>query len=212
MKVNKKLLFITSLVTLVPIVVGLILWNQLPDPMATHFNTEGVADGYTSKLFAVAGMPLFMLLIHLGCLFLTKADPKNESNSQKILNLIFWICPVLSLVTCLALYPYNLGYKFNSTIIGSTLISIMFIIIGNYMPKCRQNYTIGIKLPWTLHDEENWNHTHRMAGYLWICGGLLMLANIFLKWNWLVPVVFIVAVLVPTIYSYLYYRKHGKAE
>jgi hypothetical protein len=51
-----------------------------------------------------------------------------------------------------------------------------------------------------------------MAGYLWILGGLLMLANIFLKWDWLFAVVLVVAVLVPTVYSYLYYRKHGSAE
>ena len=85
-------------------------------------------------------------------------------------------------------------------------------MVGNYLPKCRQNYTVGIKIPWTLHDEENWNHTHRMAGYLWIFGGLLMIANIFLKWDWLVFAVVMVAVVVPTIYSYLYYRKHGNVK
>ena len=117
--------------------------------------------------------------------------------------------PILSLILVFVTYGYALGYETSEGSIAFAIMGIFLIVIGNYLPKCRQNYTVGIKIPWTLHDEENWNHTHRMAGYLWILGGLLMLANIFLKWDWLFAVVLAVAVLVPMIYSYLYYRKHG---
>ena len=76
----------------------------------------------------------------------------------------------------------------------------MFIIIGNYLPKARQNYTIGIKIPWTLANEENWNRTHRLAGYLWmICGILMILISLtrFVPAEWL-----LIMVLVPCIYSF----------
>lgn len=89
------------------------------------------------------------------------------------------------------------------------LVGVVFIIIGNYLPKCRQSYTVGIKLPWTLDSEENWNRTHRMAGGLWMAGGaVLMLLSLLGQISVFIflPVV-LVMTLVPTVYSYLLYRK-----
>ena len=87
----------------------------------------------------------------------------------------------------------------------------MFIIIGNYLPKARQNYTIGIKIPWTLANEENWNRTHRLAGYLWmICGILMIIISLtrFVPTEWLVGI-FLIMVLIPCIYSYWMHAKKG---
>ena len=83
------------------------------------------------------------------------------------------------------------------------------ILIGNYLPKTKQSYTMGIKLPWTLHSEENWNRTHRMAGFLWVIGGTLMvLISLLHLWQvWMMLVIITVMVLVPTVYSYLLYKK-----
>lgn len=206
---NKKMILLTSLLTLFPIVVGLILWNQLPDQIATHFNSEGIADGYSSKLFAVIGLPMLILVIHLFCIFMTSQDPKNKDISNKINSLILWICPLVSLFATLAVYPYALGYDLNSSFLTSVLLGVMFIVIGNYLPKCRQNYTIGIKLPWTLSDEDNWNKTHRLAGKLWFIGGLIILLNAFvhLAGMWIMLGMLLIMTLIPTVYSYLYYRK-----
>ena len=90
------------------------------------------------------------------------------------------------------------------------LVGILFIVIGNYLPKCRQNYTVGIKLPWTLHDEENWNRTHRLAGKIWMVGGLLflLLAVSGYENTVIMPIIMLVIVFVPVVYSYLYYVKH----
>ena len=211
-KKYKKTMMLTSLVMLLPILVGVLLWDRLPEQIATHFDFEGNPNGWSSKGFTVFGMPLFMLACQWIAVAATLSDPKHKNLSEKVFKIILWFIPMISLLLIFVTYGYELGYNTSGGTIAFGVMGILFLVVGNYLPKCRQNYTIGIKLPWTLHDEENWNHTHRMAGYLWICGGLLMLANIFLKWNWLVPVVFIAAVLVPTIYSYVYYRKHGKAE
>lgn len=213
MKINKKLMIITSLITLIPIIVGLLLWNQLPDSMATHFNIDGVADGYSSKLFAVLGLPIMLVFVHIFCMFVTKSDPKNENNNEKIMDLVLWICPLVSVCVIGAIYPYNLGYEFNSSIIGTILVSFIFIVIGNYMPKCRQSYTIGIKVPWTLADEENWNMTHRFAGKVWVAGGFVMLITAIIRAK--IDIIYIglllILTLTPVIYSYLLYRnKHQK--
>ncbi|MCQ2355795.1 MAG: SdpI family protein, partial [Methanocorpusculum sp.] len=82
--------------------------------------------------------------------------------------------------------------------------------IGNYLPKSKQSYTVGIRLPWTLNSEENWNRTHHLAGYLWILGGVLLLLCAFLPAVWSLPVLVILLILVvgiPFAYSYSLYRK-----
>jgi hypothetical protein len=93
-------------------------------------------------------------------------------------------------------------------------LGILFAIIGNYMPKCRQNVTIGIKIVWTLNSEENWNATHRLAGKLWMAGGILMAALFWIPGMWAVVVLFgilTVMVSVPMIYS-VRFQKKEKAE
>ena len=87
-------------------------------------------------------------------------------------------------------------------------MGLLFIAIGNYLPKTKQSYTMGIKLPWTLASEENWNRTHRLAGFLWVLCGLFFIVTSFTGWSlaaFLIPI--IVMVLVPAVYSYLLYRR-----
>lgn len=212
LKNYKKTMILTSVVTLLPILIGLMLWERLPEQVATHFTFDGTPNGWTGRGFTVFGIPLFLLVCQWFCAVATSADPKRKNMSEKLFKLVLWIIPVTSLLLTVACYGYALGYDTSHGSLGMAFLGVLFMIVGNYMPKCKQNYTMGIKLPWTLHDEENWNHTHRMAGYLWILGGFLMIVNIFLKWNWLVFAVIIVAAVVPTIYSYLYFRKHGLSK
>ena len=92
--------------------------------------------------------------------------------------LALWLVPTVSLAGAATIYPYNLGYSVNIALVGQLVVGLLFIIIGNYLPKARQNYTLGIKIAWTLANEENWNRTHRLAGYLWMIGGLLLIINV----------------------------------
>ena len=62
---NKKMILFTSVITLLPIFIGMFLWNQLPDSIATHFGVNNQPDGYSSKAFAVFGLPLILLAVHL---------------------------------------------------------------------------------------------------------------------------------------------------
>ena len=86
----------------------------------------------------------------------------------------------------------------------------MYIVVGNYLPKCRQNYTVGIKVPWTLNSEENWDRTHRFSGKLWIIGGLvLVIATVvpMMRTATVLTVVTLGITIVPCLYSFLLYRK-----
>ena len=211
MKANKKTLIITSIVTILPVLIGIICWNRLPEVMATHFGFNNEANGFSSKAFAVFGLPLILLAVLWVGAFVTAHDPKRQNISPKMFSLMLWIAPVISLVAAATMYPVNLGYELNIVFFSELLLGLMFIIIGNYLPKARQNYTIGIKIPWTLANEENWNRTHRLAGYLWmICGILMILISLtrFVPPEWLVGI-FMIMVLVPCIYSFWMHAKKG---
>lgn len=206
-KKNLKMMIITSIVILAPIVVGLLLWDQLPEQMATHFNSNGVPDGWSSKKFTVFGLPLILLAVHWFCVAVTGADPKNKNISDKMMTLILWICPVVSLVGDGFTYMYALDNSVNTTKFAMLFMGCLFLVIGNYMPKMKQSYTLGIKLPWTLNSEENWYRTHRFAGYTFMIGGIMMMASSFMELNWFVFFALFVMVGLPTVYSYWLYRK-----
>ena len=208
-KKNKGKLILTSIIILIPIVIGLILWNKLPEKLPTHWNAEGVVDGWSSKGFAVFGLPTFLFVVHWICLLGSSADPKNKNYSEKLLQLVFWICPVISVLLGVIIYGTALGMEFEVDTIMLVLVGLVFIVIGNYMPKCKQNYTMGIKLPWTLNDEENWNKTHRMAGKLWVITGFLVMLCILAPTSVMVAIFIVtlfMAIIIPTVYSYLLYR------
>lgn len=197
----------TSVIILAPIVVGLILWDKLPAQMATHFDANGVADDWSPKEFAVFGLPLLLLAVHWFCMAFTSVDPKKQNFSDKIITLIMWLCPVVSIAGNGATYLYALDNTVNTVPMVLLLVGSMFLVIGNYMPKMKQSYTIGIKIPWALNSEENWNRTHRMGGRTFMLAGFITIIAGFMQLFWLVPVALIIATFIPVIYSFILYKK-----
>ena len=209
-KKNLKMLVLTSVVILLPILAWLVLWNKLPDQIATHFNAQGIADGFSSKAFAVFGLPTVLFLLHWICTVASSADPKSKNYSNKMLTIVLWICPMLSLFISSIIYTYTMGVGVDISLIMMLFLGVMFIIIGNYLPKCKQNYTMGIKLPWTLNDEENWNFTHRISGKLWVAGGIIILVTAAFRQIWIFIAILLLMVIIPFVLSYLFYRKKNK--
>jgi len=206
-KKNIKVLVITSIVILLPILAGLFLWNQLPDQIPSHWNVSGEIDGWSSKAFAVFGIPLILLIAQWLCVLGSAADPKKENHPKKILHLVLWIIPVLSVLLHAITYSVALGNEVRVEVVLPVFIGVLFAIIGNYMPKCKQNYTIGIKIPWTLNSEVNWNRTHRFAGRLWMVCGLVILLTGFFGGFWVFLPIVLLMVIAPFVYSYVLYRK-----
>lgn len=214
-KYSRMQLIITSIVILIPIVIGLLLWNKLPERMVIHWNGSGEPDGWSSKGFAVFGLPLILFAAHWIAIFFTTHDPKNKNQNSKLFDIIILLMPITSLEFCSATYAIAMGRDVNINFLASIFLGIVFILVGNYLPKCKQNYTIGIKIVWTLNDEENWNKTHRFAGKLWVIGGVVLLATVFISAESFLYVLLplaLIMVLVPILYSYLYDRKQQKAE
>lgn len=157
--------------------------------------------------------PWLLIGIHWVCVIATASDPKNKDQNKKVFGLIIWSIPVLSLFIYLLDRVIASGSEFSPEIFTTLGIGFIFAVIGNYLPKCKQNYTIGIKVPWTLQDEENWNVTHRLGGKLWMAGGILIMLSAFLPYkaaNILTPAILLVLVIIPIVYSWLYSRKQKK--
>lgn len=213
-KKYRTTIIITTLITLLPILFGLIVWNRLPEQIATHWGANGQADGYSGKAFAVFGMPCILAVLQLFVSFITLNDPKRRNIHKKPLTLVLWILPVMSVLMNCMTYAVALGMKVDVGIIVSILIGLLFIILGNYMPKLQQNYTLGIRVPWTLNSTENWNRTHRLGGKMFILGGFLLIITGFLgsvmgDYGTLAALIVIVLICagVPAVYSFCLFKR-----
>lgn len=205
-KKNLKLMIFTSLIILAPMVFGLIMWNELPAEMATHFGTNGEPDGWSSKTFAVFGLPLMMLAVHWFCIFFTGLDPKKANISDKMITLVIWLVPMVAVFGCGMTYMYTFDQSVDTILIGMLLLGFLLLILGNYTPKMKQSYTLGFKLPWTLNSEENWNRTHRLAGRVMMLSGVIVLIGGFMQVFWFVFIALGIVVIVPAVYSYSLYK------
>ncbi len=187
----------------------MILWNRLPEQMPMHWNFRGEIDSYSSKAFAVLFSGGFLCVMHLICILAVRIDPRHENISPRVFRLILWSVPAVALLISLLIYPAALNYHPDVNLWTGLFMGILFMIIGNYLPKCRYNYTVGIRIPWTLADEEVWNRTHRMAGPLWmLCGAAVIVSGLITGGNLLVILILtVIMVLIPTVYAILLYRR-----
>ena len=209
-KKNKLLLILTSLVTLIPAVVGLILWNRLPEEIATHWNILGQVDGYSSRGMAVLGFPALMLVIHWLCVVLCKREMK--SGSKKPLIVIYWCVPAVSLLIGFLTLGTALAMELDAKRWLSVFLGGMFLVIGNILPKCPPSRRVGLKLVWTLRDPDNWFHTHRFAGVVWVIGGMgILLTSLWVSMEVVVGILLVMVVL-PVGYSWLYDVRKKRRE
>lgn len=194
---------------------GIYVYPQLPDKIPTHWNIHGEVDGWSSKAFGVYFFPLLNLFFYPLMIFLPLIDPRRKnytyfSKPYKIIRIVLHIfLAAIYIVTLLV----ALGYPLRVDFIVRFSISLLFIIIGNYMGKFKHNYFVGIKTPWTLANEEVWVKTHRFGAPLWVAVGFLGMVLSFFQQPWASYLTFggiLVIATVPVIYSYLLYRKLNK--
>ena len=200
LKNNKGKILLSSVIILLPMLAGLLLWNRLPD-------------SFGQKSVTVFGLPLTLLAGHWGCLLVTSLDKRQHGQNPKALNMIFWIIPFISLYANGITYCAVLGRRFDPRIFSPLMTGLLFLFIGNYLPKTQQNRTLGIRIPWTLNNEENWTRTHRFGGKVWFVCGLILVLSVFLPGSLIMPATLCVicaAVLLPIAYSYGIYRQHRR--
>jgi uncharacterized membrane protein len=203
-------------VVLAPLIYLAVVGNDLPERLPVHFNLKGEADRYGGKtefFLTSAGMTVLAILIYLFLPLIYKIDPKRTAGENKLRlpRLAFTIAFFISLLNCFMINSAETGNtKINGSLFAAGM-GLLWCLLGNYMYNIKSNYFIGIRLPWTLHDENNWKQTHRLAGKLWFGGGLLIILTAFVLPQtiiiYLLISITLLIILIPVIYSYSYFRK-----
>jgi uncharacterized membrane protein len=201
---------------LLPYVYLATIWNRLPDRVPTHFNLAGSPDDWSGKsilLFLPGALGIGVYLLMLAIPFL---DPKKKIRQMgnKYYTFRFMLTAFFSVFAIYLLYVSNTGSMRNPNFLIA-LIGILFAMLGNYFQAVRPNYFIGIRTPWTLESETVWKKTHRMAGPIWMGGGILMAVISFLVSNNTMLAVIMggfisIMVIMPLIYSYMEFQKEKK--
>ena len=202
MKAEKKTAILTSAICLLPILAGLALYSRLPEQIPTHFDFSGAPDGWSSRPVAVFALPVLMAALNFFLHLCLEKDPRRANMSTALTAICQWLMPVLSVLV----YGLTLGTALGYPVRVETVVPLL---IGNYLPKTKQSATMGIRLPWTLASEENWNRTHRLTGFLWVASGILFILLTLLRvWNsWLLSAILAAMILIPMLYSYALHRK-----
>ena len=171
----------------------------------------GVLVGFTST--HGKWINVFFVVTH--CIFVAIIfyDNRNRQQNRKVIGMTIWIIPVITLLYTGIARLVNTGADMENLFMAFMYYGtgLLFMVIGNYLPKVKQNNTIGIRVIWTLQDEENWNATHRFSGKLWMASGILcMLCGLFEE-SMAALVLYIVSIMAAAIisilYSYLFYKK-----
>ncbi len=217
MTTNKKLSIAIALV-IIPFAYASYIYPSLPHKIPIHFNLEGKADGWGSKE-SIYLLPSIMgftsIFVYLLMANIKKIDPKRYASADDKVYGQFGLFTVafLSCLSVAILYgTAHSGIPVNKLVFP--LLGFAFAGMGIYMPKLKQNYFAGFRLPWTLENEKNWNATHQFAGKTWTIGGLLQMTSALLLNGGAAFVVFMsitaVMVLIPVGFSYRMFRKGKK--
>ena len=216
-KRNKVKLIISSIIILLPTLIAIFGNKFLPEKIAIHWGFGGNADGFASPSFIFILFPIILLAIHWICILVEAVVSKNSQQNKKLMELTFWIIPTISLAASGMIVSAALGHTKNIFPVACLLLSVAFIVIGNYMPKATRNKTMGIKIKWAMSNDENWNATHRFGGKVFMISGFIfLLAMPFppTAFPFVAISVILISALAPTIYSYVFYKKQlreGKA-
>ncbi len=186
-----KIFITTSILCLLPIVLGMALWNDLPDIMAIHFDINNNPDGFASKGFVVFGLPVLMVVLQAICCFINDINSHKHGERKKFERVTKWIIPVMTIVLQIATLGYGLGWSIDVRKIVAIIVGGVFLIMGNYMPK--SDFVKDYDL-----DTEKARKINRFIGFEMVIMGILFIISIFLP-----PIATIICILLLIPYAVL---------
>lgn len=214
---TKTTTIITVIMIALALLAGAVLWDQLPDPMASHWNANDQVDGYMSKFWGVFLMPLITLGMLVLFLVLPNIDPlkANIAQFRETFNLFIVLIVTFMLYIYGLTLVWNLGYQdFNMSTAMLPFMGVLFIAAGYMLRKAKRNFFIGIRTPWTLSSDRVWDKTHQFGSILFMASGVFTIIGGFfggMTAFWLMFVPLIGSSLFLVIYSYILYRDETKA-
>ena len=209
-KAYKKTIILTIILILLPMVVGVALWEKLPLQMATHWGMNNEPNGWMSRPMAVFGLPLICAVLQVLCVIATEKDKRKENLHRKSVAMVLWIVPVVTWVCSAVTYGYVFYEKINVGLICCLLVGLLFIALGNQLPRQMQNHVFGIRTRLTLSDEDVWRASHRFGGWVMTLGGVVVILCALLQWWWVIIAVFVVVFAATLVYPRWYYNQREK--
>lgn len=194
------------------VVIVAVFYSDLPDPVPTHWNAEGMVDGYTAKPWGAWLLPM----ITLGVFVLFKIIPWMSPHGfrmesfLKVVNIMKLTTVLFMLVIGVTVVLAARGAPFDPGDVVLPGVGVLLVVLGNYMGKLRKNFFIGIRTPWTLASDEVWARTHRLGAQVFVVLGIVMMLSALTGWPPLGPVliaIIVLAALIPVIYSFVIYRQ-----
>ena len=168
-----KILIITCFVCLLSVLLGIALWEKLPDTMAIHFNMYNQPDNFASKGFVVFGLPGLMVVMQIISCVITDINIKRHGERKKFTTVTKWIIPVMTIILQVVTLLYGLGMPIDIRRVAMLIVAGLFIVMGNYMPKFDyiKNYDI---------EAHKARRINRFIGILMVIMGVLAGISIFL--------------------------------
>ena len=213
--------WLVALMIIAPFIYGALIFPQLPSKIPTHFNIEGKADawGGPSSIFLGPGiMGAVSIFVYVLLSNLKKFDPKKYDEANDTLYKDFAVLTVafLSALSAISIYSSTHADEINVGQLILPLVGLSFAGIGWYMPKFKQNYFVGFKLPWTLENVDNWNETHKVASKYWIYGGLFQVIatiSLSMKFGFICfMIATAIMVIIPTVFSYRMFKNGNQIK
>lgn len=195
----------------ISIIIAIYFYSNLPQTVPSHFNSNGIPNSYSSKLSLVligTCIPIVTYFLVTLSPFIDPFKKKFEENSHIFLLIRDIVIGFMVFMMSLVFISAKDGI-FRSDLFGIGF-GLLFILLGNYLPKLPRNFFFGIRSPWTLASEVVWFRTHRISGSLFVAGGILFIILTLLKVNWVISMIVILTPLVlftAFIYPYLLYRR-----
>lgn len=220
MKKSTPNLLAALVILAIPFAYAAFIYPTLPQTIPTHFNMKGEADAFGERstiflgpgILSGVGLFTFFLLSNIKNFDPKKFKAEDEGMFKKLALFLVAFLSLLGLIITFA----STAPKLNITNLLLPLLGISFAIMGWYMPKIHQNYFAGFKLPWTLENVDNWNETHKLAGKVWIYGGIVQAIGTLILPSVAAFIVFIgstfIMVIIPTVFSYRMFKRGNQVS
>lgn len=211
-KIDFKNLILTCIVCLLPIILGVAFYNELPEKVAIHFDINNNPDNYWSKEAFVFFMPIMMVAIQIFACIISDLKDKNKEANKKAIRMYKWIIPSMTVVLYIVTLLYSLNYNIDIRKAAMAIIGIMYVISGNYIPKTKGENIVKFKfIKNNKLSEKEIEKIKRNIGYIFIINGIMFIISIFFKpiVSILVLLIMIVEVLGIEIFGYIKSKKEN---
>ncbi|MBT4136020.1 SdpI family protein [archaeon] len=210
---SKTTIIILSLIIL-SFIAGIYYYQILPEEIASHWNSKGEVDGFMNKTLGIFLIPILTLIFFLIFILVPQIDPlrKNIAKFRNHYNTFILVFMIFMFYVYLLTLSWNLGYRFNMSLMILPALTLFFIYIGFLLEKTKRNWFIGIRTPWTLSSDIVWDKTHKLGGLLFkISGAIILFGAFFQKYlTWFIVIPIIISTIFLLIYSYVIYERLKK--